>query len=36
MPLAHQPKDVESYKLKIDEVKMLRPNTTLPTVNFYG
>ena len=25
MPLAHQPKDVESYELKDDEVKILRP-----------
>ena len=25
VPLAHQPKDIESYELKNDEVKMLRP-----------
>ena len=34
MALAHQPKDIESYKLTEDEVKILRPRYNLTTGEF--
>lgn len=36
MPLSHQPKDVESYELKDDEVKTLRPRYNMETGEFLG
>ena len=36
MPLAHQPKDIESYELKNDEVKMLRPKYDPTNGEFLG
>ena len=36
MPLAHQPKDIESYELKNDEVKMLRPKYDPTNDEFLG
>ena len=36
MPLAHQPKDVESYELKQDEVKILRPRCDPVSGEFLG
>ena len=36
MPLAQQPKDIESYELKDDEVKILRPRYDPVTGEFLG
>ena len=36
MPLAHQPKDIESYELKDDEVKILRPRYDPISREFLG
>ena len=36
MPLAHQPKDIESYELKQDEVKILRHRYDLVSGEFLG
>ena len=36
MPLAHQPKDIESYELKNDEVKILRPRYDPISREFLG
>ena len=36
MPLAHQPADVESYLLKEDEVKILRPRYNPVSGDFLG
>ena len=36
MPLAHQPKDIESYELKDDEVKILRSRYDPVSGEFLG
>ena len=36
MPIAHQPKDIESYELKNDEVEILRPKYDPTNCNFLG